>query len=177
MKTDEPELIIKEDFLENSHLLFDRLMQTVTWDERMYAIKTASFGVPYNYSGISYDAIPMHEELLFIVDRIDITFGFRPNNCLLNYYENGDRTMGFHADEIDRLVSNTGIIIVSLGATRTIAFQSKNNKCDRYNYPLKSGSLLFMSQEIQNTWQHAILKQTNTEARISLTFRDLLQVA
>jgi alkylated DNA repair dioxygenase AlkB len=111
MNKNEPELIIQENFLEDSHSLFDRLMQTITWDERMYARKTASFGVPYNYSGISYNATPMHEELLLIIDRIDTVFGFRPNNCLLNYYENGDRTMGFHADENDRLVGDTGIII------------------------------------------------------------------
>jgi len=41
--------------------------------------------------------------------------GFKLNNCLLNYYENGASRMGFHGDTIKMLEPDTGIAIVSVG--------------------------------------------------------------
>jgi alkylated DNA repair dioxygenase AlkB len=167
------ELIINDEFLPNSHLLYDRLLSIVNWDDRLRARKTASFGTPYNYSGISYDSQLMLEDLIPIIDRLEEYLGFRANNCLINYYKSGDSTMGFHSDSIEELVGNTGISIISLGAARTIAFQHKQTKSDERNYLLKSGSLLFMSQDTQKYWKHAIPKQANIDGRISLTFRSL----
>lgn len=43
-----------ENFLTNPDTLLADLLATVQWDERMAARKTASFGVAYNYSQISY---------------------------------------------------------------------------------------------------------------------------
>lgn len=167
----EPNLIINNDFVPDSHLLFDRLISIIDWDDRMRARKTASFGSPYNYSDIFYESCPMLAEIVPILDKLEERFGFRPNNCLVNYYPNGDSTMGFHSDSIEELIGDTGISIISLGTERAIAFQNKQNKSQQYSYLLKSGSLLFMSQDIQRHWKHAILKQRETSGRISLTFR------
>jgi alkylated DNA repair dioxygenase AlkB len=167
----EPNLIINNGFVPDSYLLFDRLISIIDWDDRMRARKTASFGSPYNYSDIDYPSCPMLDELVPVLDKLEKKFGFRPNNCLINYYPNGDSTMGFHSDSIDELIGDTGISIISLGAERAIAFQNKHDKTQQYSYSLKSGSLLFMSQDIQRYWKHAILKQPETGGRISLTFR------
>jgi alkylated DNA repair dioxygenase AlkB len=167
----EPNLIINNEFIPDSHLLCDRLISIIDWDDRMRARKTASFGSPYNYSDIDYPFSPMLDELVPVLNKLEEKFEFRPNNCLINYYPNGDSTMGFHSDSIDELVGDTGISIISLGAERAIAFQNKQDKTQQYSYLLKSGSLLFMSQDIQKHWKHAILKQPETGGRISLTFR------
>ncbi|MEH1950303.1 MAG: alpha-ketoglutarate-dependent dioxygenase AlkB [Nostoc sp.] len=145
----EPDLLINDVFLPNSHSLFDSLISIINWDERIRARKTASFGSPYNYSNISYDSCPMLNELLPIIDRLEKNFGFRPNNCLVNYYTNGNSTMGFHSDSIDELMDDTGISIISLGAERIIIFQNKQDKSIEHSYLLKSGSLLFMPQKTQ----------------------------
>lgn len=170
-----PDILLDEAFLTDGDALFAQLAEGVVWDERMRARKTASFGTAYNYSGITYGAVPMHPLLVPIVEKLEARLGFRPNNCLLNFYESGESTMGFHSDSTDELMPGTGVAIVSLGTERSITFQSKQDKQIQHSYPLKSGSLLYMSAEIQHAWKHAILKQDSVSGgRISLTFRQLV---
>ena len=109
-------------FLEHHFELFNSLMNSITWDARMKARKTASFGKAYNYSQINYPYQEFTEELNEIVEAINNKLCFRPNNCLINLYEDGRSTMGFHSDRTDMLFENTGVTIVSLGATRTLRF-------------------------------------------------------
>lgn len=170
----EPDLLLDEQFLPNSQTLFVALSTTVAWDMRMHSRKTASFGKPYNYSGISYPKAPMHPLLVPVVDLLEARLGFRPNNCLLNFYQSGEATMGFHSDSTAELIAGTGIAIVSLGAQRSITFQSKHDKKEEYEYPLASGSLIYMSPQIQEDWRHAIRKQPEASGRISLTFRQIV---
>ena len=169
----EPDLIIDEQFVANSQDLFAALANGIVWDERMRARKTASFGKSYDYSDITYAAVPMHEALEPLVDQLEARLEFRPNNFLLNFYESGEATMGFHSDSTAGLVSGTGVAIISLGAERSITFQSKQDKKVERSYRLKSGSLLYMGAEVQDDWKHAILKQSGAGGRISLTFRQI----
>ena len=173
----EPNIILDEQFVSHSQELFAALAYGIEWDERMRARKTASFGTAYNYSGITYDAVPMHVLLIPIIDQLEARLGFRPNNCLLNFYESGEATMGFHSDSTEELVPGTGVAIVSLGVERNITFQNKQDKKIENSYLLKSGSLLYMSSEVQYGWKHAILKQQDTGGRISLTFRQIATLA
>ena len=169
----EPELILEDDFFPRSQELFAALADGVAWDERMRARKTASFGQSYNYSGIEYPAVPLPDLLTPIVEQLEAHLGFRPNNCLLNFYESGDATMGFHSDATDELAPGTGVAIVSLGAERAITFQSKPDKQAERLYLLRSGSLLYMAADVQDHWKHALLKQEKTGGGISLTFRQI----
>ena len=127
----------------------------------------------YNYSGITCEFLPMHPLLIPVVDKLEACLGFRPNNCLLNFYENGEATMGFHSDSTAELVSGTGVAIVSSGASRRITFQYKRGEKEEFAYPLVGGSLLYMSAQIQVDWRHAIRKQPDSGGRISLTFRQI----
>jgi alkylated DNA repair dioxygenase AlkB len=169
----EPDLLLIEAFLPTAEALYTLLAAGITWDERMQSRKTATFGHPYNYSGITYEAVPMHPLLVPVVDLLEVRLGFRPNNCLLNFYASGDSTMGFHSDSTEELVPGTGIAIVSLGSERHITFQYKRGQKEEFRYLLKSGSLLYMSPEIQKDWRHGIQKQPETGGRISLTFRQI----
>jgi alkylated DNA repair dioxygenase AlkB len=169
----EPDILIEELFVPDAQELYGILAAEVLWDERMRSRRTATFGQAYNYSGITYASVPMHALLVPIVKCLESRLGFRPNNCLLNFYESGDSTMGFHSDSIEELVPGTGVAIVSLGAERHIMFQYKRGKKEEFEYLLKNGSLLYMSPEIQQNWRHAILKQQETGGRISLTFRQI----
>lgn len=173
----EPELIRDDDFLADSQNLYKTLAAEVVWDERIRARKTASFGEPYNYSGMVYETLPMHPLLVPLADRLELRLGFRPNNCLLNCYESGDSTMGFHSDSEEGIAPGTGVAIVSLGAERRITFRSKRDKTEEYSYLLKSGTLLYMPPHIQQEWKHAILKSEDAGGRISLTFRRILPAA
>lgn len=160
-----------EGFLADSHALYQALEEDVIWDERMYARKTASFGVAYNYSQISYPKQSFLPALEALLDPLEETLGFRPNNCLINFYRDGSSKMGFHSDQTDILEPNTGVAILSLGATRTLRFRKIANKENKVDFDLPSGSLIYMSQQIQDVWQHAIPKSKQDEGRMSLTFR------
>ncbi len=81
--------------------------------------------------------------------------------------------MGYHSGSAEELAPGTGVAIVSLGAERSITFRSIADSKEKYYYPLQSGSLLYMSQQIQDDWKHAVLKQPEAGGRISLTFRQL----
>ena len=167
----EPSIKIIDSFIDNSDVLFNVLSVGIQWDERMKARKTASFGVSYNYSGISYPKMEMHKELIPLCHLIEKEVGFYPNNCLLNYYLDGDSTMGYHSDSTDELQGDTGVAIISLGSERLISYKNKLNKNIVVNYLLKSGSLLYMNKAVQYDWLHAIPKNENEGGRISLTFR------
>jgi alkylated DNA repair dioxygenase AlkB len=155
--------------------LYIKLRDRIEWDERISARKTACFGLPYNYSGLTYDVTPMHPILEPICSRLQQTLGFEPNSCLLNYYEDGRAKMGFHSDEIDNLEDGTQIVIISLGTERKLAFRSKVDYSQRLSYLLPHGSLMYMSQKTQEFWSHAIKRANVTDGRISLTFRRIVR--
>jgi len=168
-----PDIHLDGRFLAAPEALYGHLLSTVQWDERMKARKTASFGVAYNYSQMSYPELPMPAALAQVGDAIHAALGFAPNNCLLNYYPDGEASMGFHSDLATELTLDTGVAIVSLGGERSIVYRHKRDKSVQFGYPLLAGSLLFMSNAVQEEWLHAIPRQAGAAPRISLTFRHI----
>jgi hypothetical protein len=166
-------LWIDDAFLANHKSLFDELVTTIAWDERIRARKAASFGLPYNYSGIEWPAAPFPIVLLPIVEQLEQKLGYRSNNCLAHFYPDGNSTMGFHSDSTDELTPGTGIAVVSLGSERTITFRNQADKKILERYLLRSGSLLYMTPQMQRDWKHGILQDENGVGRISLTFRSM----
>lgn len=163
-----------ENFINNPEALFDYLSANVNWDERMSTRKTASFGKAYNYSQMAYPYQAFLPELQTIIEHLKPVIGFEANNCLINYYADGSSKMGYHSDQTDILEAGTGIAIVSVGATRTLKFRNINDPELFLTYELTAGSLVYMTQEIQKLWQHAIPKSATEQARMSLTFRQMI---
>lgn len=162
------------DFISDPGTLFDRLVSGIAWDSRIRARKAASFGVPYNYSGIEWPAAPLPDLLVPVREAVASALRFEPNNCLAHYYPSGESTMGFHFDAVDELEPGTGIAVVSLGAERAITFRLDADKRVTERYPLPPGSLLWMSPEMQASWKHAILGDNAVQGgRVSLTFRQM----
>ncbi len=164
---------ISENFFAGHASLYQALLDGVTWNERLRARKTASFGQPYNYSGVTYDAVPFPDLLLPLLAAVNERLGYASNNCLANFYPSGEATMGFHADSTSELAVGTGIASVSLGAARAITFRANADKSVELHLLLPPGSLLFMASETQQSWKHGLLPSTNPGGRISLTFRQI----
>jgi alkylated DNA repair dioxygenase AlkB len=167
----ELQLLLDANFYSDHEALFNELLASVTWDNRMAARRTASFGRPYNYSQIDYPETPIPLALLPLVDLLHARLQVQFNNCLLNHYETGDNTMGFHSDDTAGLMPGTGVAIVSLGSVRDITFRSKKQPGLEEKYSLNPGSLLYMDNVVQENWTHAIKRQEGARARISLTWR------
>lgn len=161
-----------DNFIDNHDFLFDTIRDNSDWDRRMASRLTTSFGVSYDYSGISYPNISIPDYLTDIVNRINDTIGFTPNNCLINYYLDGRSKMGYHSDRTDILSPGTGVVIISLGSTRALRFR---NILDRsvVDFNLISGSLFYMTADVQDLWMHSIPKSDVDDGRMSLTFRSL----
>ena len=162
-----------ENFISDPNALFTNLVKMVDWDERMSARKTASYGKAYNYSQINYPFQSFLPELQEVIEKLIVSISFEPNNCLINYYLDGKAKMGYHSDQTDILYPGTGVAIVSVGEMRTLRFRNIANKELFVDYKLSSGSLIYMTQEIQDTWQHAIPSSNTEHGRISLTFRKI----
>jgi len=160
-----------DNFIGDPDALFGLLVASVRWDERMAARKTASFGKAYNYSQIDYPFQEFLPELSAINKKIEKTIGWEPNNCLINYYLDGRSKMGYHSDQTDILQEGTGIVIVSVGEARVLRFRNIADPGILLDYELETGSLVYMTQEVQREWQHAIPKKDTDKGRISLTFR------
>jgi hypothetical protein len=149
---------------------FAFLLTEVAWDDGMRARQTASFGVPYNYSGQNYEPKPMPPRITAMADRAAEHAGHPFNNCLANRYETGDNTMGFHQDSYAGLVPDSAIAIVSLGATRRFVFRSLD-RTHRAELALEHGSLLLMTAATQRLWAHAVPRARGVDRRFSITFR------
>ena len=93
MSQEEPRIQLIDDFLERSAPVFDELRDSVEWDTSMAARQTASFGEPYNFSQMVYEARPLHPALVPIGEKLQETLGIEFNNCLLNYYLTGSSTV------------------------------------------------------------------------------------
>ncbi len=165
-----PSITLDQNFYPAHARLFEELMNFVTWDESMKMRKTASFGMPYDYSQMSYEATEIPTCLRDLLECLDLRLGIQFNNCLLNLYETGMNSMGFHSDETKNLRPGTGVAIISLGGERTISFRSMD-KSRLVDFILKPGSMLYMDDDVQKAWMHAIRKQDAAEPRISLTWR------
>ena len=163
-----------DNFIDGDISLFNLIRDTSDWDRSMTSRLTTSFGVPYNYSGINYVTTGIPNYLNDVVNRINDVIGFTPNNCLINYYLDGNSRMGYHSDRTDILSPNTGVVIISLGSTRILRFRNINDRSLIVDYPLLSGSLFYMSADVQNHWMHSIPNDDSLDGRMSLTFRNLV---
>ncbi len=170
---DVPDVTLVAQFVPDHAELFQWMLQNTEWDRTMKARLTASFGRPYDYVGISYPEAPMPELLQTVCRRIEARLGFLPDNCLVNYYPDGDSKMGYHADSIAELADGTGVAIVSLGGERPLKFRGMGDPNRRYELTQPAGSLLYMPQDVHRHWVHAIPRVARAEPRISLTFRKL----
>lgn len=161
------------DFLPNHESLFNSIKSETVWDERMKARKTASFGVAYNYSQIKYADCAFPNALENINEQVHKVVGFKPNNCLLNFYPDGQSSMGFHSDTATGRTTDTGVAIISLGAPREMLFKHKFDSQRTSSRLLCPGSLIYLDDLTQQEWLHAIPKAANSGPRISLSFRSI----
>ncbi|NCG21026.1 MAG: alpha-ketoglutarate-dependent dioxygenase AlkB [Rhodobacterales bacterium] len=167
---------VTPDFVPNALGLFEAVRDEVCWTEQMRSRKTASMGVPYNYAGASYPVASWHPAIQALADRVEAAVGFTPTNCLLNYYPTGRHNLGWHHDDTDILAPGTGIAIVSLGVARPLKLRTTTEHGFHYEeLLLPPGSLLMMSAEMQSHWLHSMRRHATQEARISLTFRQIVR--
>jgi alkylated DNA repair dioxygenase AlkB len=129
-------------------------------------------GVAYKYSGKQFLALPWTNELLEIKEKTEHFANVKFNSVLLNYYRDGNDSMGWHSDDEPELGLNPIIASVNFGQERRFDFRNKSNHAQKHRILLANGSLLIMKGDLQHHWQHQIAKSKQImKERINLTFR------
>lgn len=129
-------------------------------------------GVTYSYSGITMEPVPWSKTLLEIKGKVEELAEARFSHVLLNFYRDGQDSMGWHRDNEASLGPEPLIASVSFGVPRRFQFRNYVDKKEKLQIELGHGSLLLMKGACQDHWEHQIPKSKKVSGeRINLTFR------
>ena len=96
------------------------------------------------------------------------------NSVLVNWYRDGNDSMGAHSDDESMLGDQPVIVSISLGEQRRFYLKDKASKKTVWKKDLKNGSYLLMGGNLQAKYVHGINKsKKQLGERINLTFRYL----
>ena len=127
----------------------------------------------YSYSNLSLHPKAWTPTLLEVRNHLAETIERPFNSVLLNFYRNGNDSMGWHSDDEWETGLDPVIASISLGSPRKMKFRHRfDSKVSRFALELSQGSLLIMAGTTQKFWQHEIPKTKKLVGeRLNLTFR------
>lgn len=126
----------------------------------------------YMYTGQTMIAQPMPKKLQVLLDKVQHDLETPFNAWLVNYYKNGNDSIGAHSDNESSLSPNGSVAAITLGyANRPLRIRNKNGSgfTDLITH---HGQLLVMDGHFQKEFTHEIpVSKKVSEPRISLTAR------
>lgn len=129
----------------------------------------------YTYSGLTLHPNKWNKGLLYIKNEIEKISNCNFNSVLMNWYRDGEDYISWHTDAEKELGQNPIIGSVNFGETRRFLIRRIDNHNVKLEFPLKHGTLLIMSGELQHFWQHSVPKQKGVKnLRVNLTFREII---
>lgn len=162
----------------------EQLTQQTPWQQPQVRIYGRQLVVPrlvawygdaeasYRYSGLTHQPLPWTPLLAQIRAQVEQAAGQPLNGVLLNYYRDGQDSMGWHSDDEAELGANPLIASLNLGGTRRFDLRRKGHNRIEHSLHLQHGSLLVMRGATQHHWQHQVAKtRTPCAPRLNLTFR------
>lgn len=159
--------------------LLDRLISEINWQEKPITIYGRTMLQPrlvawygntsYEYSGTKMMPEPYIDILEYLHSVVEEHTQCTYNSVLLNYYRDGNDSIGMHSDDEKELGPSPNIASLSFGETRKFILQGE----EKFEIPLTSGSLLFMGGDTQKNYKHGIPKEKNKGPRVNLTFRTI----
>ena len=167
---------------EIANALFEQLRTETPWTQERGRLGPfprltawyADTGLTYTYSGVTHQAIPWTPRLLDVRRQVEAVAETPFNSVLLNYYRDGQDSMGYHTDAESELGVNPVIASISLGGVRQFVMKHSATGA-KLKYELAHGSLLVMGGTCQHHWVHGVPKtKTVVAGRINLTFRKII---
>lgn len=168
--------------------LYNYLVSNMNWQQPLISMYGKQVLIPrkqvymadskynYAYSGMALEVEPWDPILEKFAARLTKQFEVPFNAVLVNWYRDGNDSVGWHADDEAELGLNPVIASISLGDDRLFKIKDRlNNK--NFELTLQSGSCLLMSGNSQSQFQHCLPKMANSNigntvrGRINLTFR------
>lgn len=99
-----------------------------------------------------------------MIEKLQQLAGRTVNYASLVIYENENDHMGWHQHKEDK-GHDTPVFIVPVGAERTFGIREKGNPETTLTFTAKSGSLITLPSEYNDTHEHAVLKDKGPEPR------------
>ena len=163
----------------------ERLQQEVPWKQESITVYGRRHAMPrltcwmadpgcgYRYSGLDNAIEPWTPLTAAIRRRVAAAADQEFNSLLLNLYRDGRDAMGWHADDEAELDPEAPIASLSLGASRTLRFRSRQrDRAPSLAVELGHGDLLLMDPPTQQHWQHGLPRRLKVDTpRLNLTFR------
>lgn len=141
----------------------------------------------YRYSGSLAKSKPLTKAMISLIQEMSVSFGMdsRKVGILINEYEEG-ASIGAHSDdERDLVTGTTGVLAISMGASRTFRIKTKTSirmkdgstyepKDVVYEDRTRQGTLLQMGgKDFQSLFTHQVPALARDKGvRWSLTFRE-----
>ena len=134
-------------------------------------------GTDYVYSGLKNTPNPWNPTLLNLKDQVEDLSNTKFNSVLINYYRDGQDSMGWHQDNEKALGLDPTIASLTFGTGREFHLRHKFDKSvPTVKSYLENESLLIMSGTTQQFWQHQVPKTKKPIGeRINLTFRKIIK--
>ncbi|MCL1127062.1 alpha-ketoglutarate-dependent dioxygenase AlkB family protein [Shewanella surugensis] len=163
--------------LEAQHYSFDKPNITVYGKQYPIPRQQVWFGdegCDYVFSSLYIKALPWPLYANKLRDKLQRDFGFNANGVLVNRYNDGVDSMGWHSDDEPEIQPRSDIVSVSLGASRDFFIRHKKTQ-QQHKIMLNSGDMLIMNWPMQDEWEHSLPKRKRVEApRYNFTFRCVL---
>ncbi len=184
--------------LAEADALFERLRSETPWQQERSRMGPfprltawyADTGLTYSYSGVTHEALPWTATLAAVRQRVEAAAclpspnrgrgaggegaAARFNSVLLNFYRDGQDSIGYHTDAEPELGVNPAIASISLGSVRQFVLKHIKSG-EKLKFDLAHGSLLLMGGTCQHHWVHGVPKTKATVGpRVNLTFRNII---
>jgi len=122
-----------------------------------------------------HDWIPEMQELK---ERVEKYTGETFTIAIINRYDGGQESIGWHSDKEKDLVAGSSIVSITLGAERDFQFKKitkeDEGKPKIITKELTDGSMVVMNSDTQDHYQHCVPKRKNVKGtRINITFRNV----
>lgn len=151
---------------------FRQLHNGIAWKSGRRLMYEREVDVPRLRAHFRADDPALPGTLRQALDLVRTTFAAPFDSIGLNLYRDGQDSVAPHNDKLADLIKGEPIVLLSLGATRTMTIRGKQPPRHVMRVDLEAGSALLMSWETQRHYDHAIPKQrAPVGPRISLAFR------
>ncbi|WOT05966.1 alpha-ketoglutarate-dependent dioxygenase AlkB family protein [Shewanella youngdeokensis] len=128
----------------------------------------------YLYSGLLIKALPWPQYAAKLRQKLQRDFSFVSNGVLVNLYQDGTESMGWHSDDEKEIAAGSDIASLTLGASRDFFIRHKVTK-EKVVLTLNSGDLLIMHWPMQSNFEHSVPKRLRVkQPRLNYTFRQLI---
>jgi alkylated DNA repair dioxygenase AlkB len=151
---------------------FNAIRARADWRSGMRMMYERMVDVPRLHGHYAIDDPTIPPVLLAALDVVKQHVDAPFNSIGLNLYRDEHDSVAPHNDTLHELVAHQPIVLLSLGATRTMTIRRKEPPHLKTELELEAGSLLLMGWNAQLHYDHGIPKlRYAVGPRISLAFR------